>query len=177
MQAVVRSLSWSRAKRRSPRLPPSVTDIHTVDVQKVRRSAHLPRCDTGARAHLRLPCVQMPGSSRVGIGVKRKHGVVNIVDVVPGGPSALHVAVGDVLVEVNGTAVGKDAGLAQRLILTAVNQSTTTGQLMPVRLTLGTLELPSPKSVDDDLDFSLDLEMDSDQSGGGAQRREVVQTL
>lgn len=148
----------------------------------------------GVRAHplqynmltwLALPfCVQMPGVARVGVGLQSRNGRVHIATVNPGGPAALLVTKDDVLLAVNGVPIENgDALAAQKAIVSATHQSTETGRMLPVRLTLGTLQLPSPKGVDD-----LFLEIwESEQHGEQASPRkkpsvplqvsEVVQSL
>ena len=122
----------------------------------------------------------MEGTARVGINLRNKHGHVMIASVLSDSPASKVLAKGDVVLEVNGVAVGHDAQTAQLAIRTASVQSTVTGHLLPVRLTVGTLELPSPKGIE--ADFGLDL---SDPTHGDSRRvvppleipREVVQVL
>merc|ERR1711934_974539 len=128
MASIVRSLSW-RKNKRSPRH--TVGDHHTVEIYK------------------------MPGEPRVGIGLVSEHGHVVVASVLPEGPAAMLVAVNEVVVAVNGTPVGADAAAAQKAIIAGTAQSTATGRMLPVRLTLGKLECNSPKGID--ADFRCDI--------------------
>ena len=85
----------------------------------------------------------------MGIGLQSKGGYVTVANVVDGSPAAACVAKGDIIVAVNDVPVQNDASAAQKAILTATHQSTTTGRMLPVRLTIGTLQLASPKGVDE----------------------------
>ena len=98
----------------------------------------------------------MPGEARCGVALQSKDGFVNIAKIVPDSPAAAVVHKGQTVVAVNGERVNGDAALAQRLIVCAIQaQSCTTGRLLPVRLTVGTLQLDSPKGIEADfLDIS-----------------------
>ena len=110
----------------------------------------------------------MPGVARVGISLQQRHGRVIVHSVVDDAPAAMSVAKGDVLVAVNGEPVGADAQAAQRMIVHKTKQCTETGRVLPVRLTIGTLVLPSPKGVDELDMLSLDISDPAAQNDAAA---------
>ena len=127
----------------------------------------------------------MAGTQRVGINMQRQRNHVRIHSVLLDSPAALQVCKGEVLVAVNGQPVGSDAAAAQRMLQAATSQCTATGRVLPVRLTLGSLALASPKGIDE-LDLSLDVGGNAVDISDGEpdvrrapplDEREVVQSL
>jgi len=154
-----------------------VNDVHTVEIYKVCLSHHwITRWRRYTQTHARTTSLtpwrshachvrrQTPGFPRVGIVLQQpKKGPITVASVLPDGPAAGRVTQGEVVIAVNGVPV-HDAVVAQQKIVAATGQSTSTGRLLPVRLTLGTLALPclperSPKGI-------ADLRLD-----GGLRRR------
>ena len=127
----------------------------------------------------------MPGAARVGVELQQRGGVVVVAGVMPDSPAAMLIAKGEVLLAVNDTQVGDDAKMAQRCIVTAItSQSTPSGRLVPVRLTVGSLEMSSPKGIDDLQLLDLRLEADDKEEPTFDPKRmaplgvsEVVQAL
>ena len=118
----------------------------------------------------------MPGVSRIGIGLQSKDGHVIVHNVLPNGAAAMLVAKGDVVFAVNGTLVHEDAALAQRLIVNASTQSTDSGRVLPVRVTLGSINIPSPTGVE--ADFMLDFSrLDNKRNSAEFGVNEVLQSL
>lgn len=127
---------------------------------------------------------KMPGVARVGIGLLPKDGYITIASVLPDGPAAAVICCGEVLLAINGVPVEPGGNInaakaAQSRIAAATMQDTGSGRLEPVRLTLGSLALASPKGVDD-LDLLVDV---SDSSTHDPKRcppigvNEVVQSV
>ena len=100
----------------------------------------------------------MPGVPRVGVNLKAKHGHVVVASVVPDSPASAFLCKNDVVLQVNGVAVGDDAQAAQKAIVAATQQCTKTGQMLPVRLAIGQLALHSPKGIDADFGLILGAE-------------------
>ena len=102
----------------------------------------------------------MPGHSRIGIGVQSDKGYVKVASVLPDGPAARILSVDDIILAVNGKPVANtgmctedDACAVQKQIVFATNQCTSTGRMLPVRLTIATLTIASPKGIEADLDY------------------------
>ena len=132
---------------------------------------------------------QMPGVARIGVGLQEKGGYVTVNYVLPDSPAARYVAKGEVVIAVNGVLVGADAQGAQQAIVAAL-QPRMTGEYVPVRLTIGRLELPSPKGIESDfsLEFGQQLseKLQATRNGGtwsvgapamASPKREVVQIM
>ena len=120
----------------------------------------------------------MPGSPRVGIGLQSKDGYVTVANVIDGSPASRCIAKGDIVTAVNDVLIENgDAAQAQKAILTATHQSTTTGRMLPVRLTIGTLQLASPKGVDDLFLNMWDQEAAETASPRKHSRGRIVPTL
>jgi len=121
---LVRSLSW-RKNRRTPR----EQDFH--DVRKVE-------------------VYKMAGVARIGINLHRHKNCVMIASVTPDSPASTLVCKGDVLIAVNNEPVADDPEKASKQIMVATAQCTSTGRLLPIQLTLGKLQVASPKGIEAD---------------------------
>jgi predicted metalloprotease with PDZ domain len=153
---LVRSLSW-RKNRRTPR-EQDFHDVRKVEVYKVRRSlcarSLSRRCTTLRRVSTdliacRFP-VQMAGVARIGINLHRHKNCVMIASVTPDSPASTLVCKGDVLIAVNNEPVAYDPEKASKQIMVATAQCTSTGRLLPIQLTLGKLQVASPKGIEAD---------------------------
>lgn len=107
---------------------------------------------------------KMAGKPRIGVELGKHKGHVVIAKVLPGSPAshALPDVAGDknaaiAVLEVNGQTVGGDAAFAAQLIAAGSMQRTSTGQMQPIRLTIGCLNQHdeqlspkhSPKGIDE----------------------------
>ena len=119
----------------------------------------------------------MAGVARVGVGLTSSAGRVIIDHVIEDSPASMVLQKGDVVLAVNDSVLHDDAEKAQRCIMAATAQCTSSGKMLPVRLTIASLDVESPKGIEADFSVAFAEANAASKKVAPPDVREVVQSL